>query len=269
MFSLITFLHFSDFHLLPERGMLRDGIDPCKKVERIIDIAGEMDVKPAFSIITGDISQNGSKTGYEIAREYISQIEALGGPVLPAVGNVDVRRNFRRILLGEPDHDDVPCNYNRTIGGLHVIILDSQAPGSEMGSFEGKQLPWLEKELQGRAEPNIIAFHHPVFEYPLLRETKLELFDPAISCRFKEILSEANVAAVLCGHLHQNLITSYGGVKHITACGVLSELVQTERESRVYDSSGFNILAYRNGSITVRPVIHSEGKRLARVVQRE
>jgi 3',5'-cyclic AMP phosphodiesterase CpdA len=108
MFSLITFLHFSDFHLLPERGMLRDGTDPCKKVERVIDIAGEMDVKPAFSIITGDISQNGSETGYEIAREYISRIEALGGPVLSAVGNIDGRRNFRRILLGDPDHDDGP-----------------------------------------------------------------------------------------------------------------------------------------------------------------
>jgi hypothetical protein len=85
---------------------------------------------------------------------------------------------------------------------------DSQAPGSEMGSFEGEQLSWLEKELRGRAEPSIIAFHHPIFEYPLLRDTKLEFFDFAVSCRFKEILSEANIAAVVCGHLHQNLITS-------------------------------------------------------------
>jgi Icc protein len=266
---LITFLHFSDFHILPERGMLRDEGDPCKKVEKVIEIAGEMGVKPAFSIITGDISQNGSETGYNIASEYISQIEALGGPVLPAVGNVDGRRNFGRILLGEPDHDDSPCYYSRTIGGLHVIILDSQTPGSELGSFEGEQLSWLEEELRGRAEPSIVAFHHPVVEYPLLRDTRLELFDPAVAGRFREILSEANVAAVLCGHLHQNLITSSGGVKYVTACGVLSETVLSERESRAYDSSGFNIFTYLNGQITVRPVIYSEGRRLVRVVQRE
>ena len=51
---------------------------------------------PAFSVITGDLSQNGSETGYE----YIADIEALGGPVMPAVGNVDRRGAFRRILQG-------------------------------------------------------------------------------------------------------------------------------------------------------------------------
>jgi 3',5'-cyclic AMP phosphodiesterase CpdA len=130
--------------------MTRDEGDPCKKVEKVIEIAEEMGVTPAFSIITGDISQNGSETGYSIAKEYISRIEALGGPVLPAVGNVDGRRNFRRILLGELNHDDGPCYYSRTIDGLHVIILDSQNPGSEKGSFEGEQLSWLKEELLDR-----------------------------------------------------------------------------------------------------------------------
>jgi Icc protein len=266
---LITFFHFSDFHILPERGMLRDEGDPCKKVEKVIEIAGEMGVKPAFSIITGDISQNGSETGYNIAREYISQIEALGGPVLPAVGNVDRRRNFRRILLGKAcSDDDSPCCYSRTIGGLHVIILDSQTPGSDKGSFEREQLSWLEGELRCRAEPSIIAFHHPVFEYPLLRDANLEIFDPVETGRFRDIVSDANVAAVLCGHLHQGLVTSAGGVEYVTACGILSELVLSERESRVYDSSGFNVLTYRDGSLTVRPVIYSEGRRLVKRVQR-
>lgn len=266
---MITFFHFSDFHILPKRGMLREEGDPCKKIESVIKIAGEIGVKPAFSIITGDISQNGSETGYNIAREYISMIEDLGGPVLPAVGNVDGRRNFRRILLGETDPDDSPCYYSRTIGGLHVIILDSQTAGSEKGSFEGEQLSWLEEELQDRVEPSIIAFHHPVFRFPLLHDAMLEIFDPAEVIRFREIVSEANVATVLCGHLHQSLNTSEGSVKYVMGCGTLSELVLSNCESRVYDSSGFNILSYRNGAITVRPVIYSEGRRLVKRVQRD
>lgn len=248
--------------------MTRDEGDPCKKVERVIEIAEEMGVKPAFSIITGDISQNGSETGYSIAKEYISRIEALGGPVLPAVGNVDGRRNFGRMLLGVPDHDDGPCYYSRTIGGFHVIILDSQNPGSEKGSFEGEQLSWLEEELLDRVEPSVIAFHHPVFEFPLLDNALFETFDPIEARRFREIVSDANVAAVLCGHLHQSLITSIDGVNYVIGCGALSEVVLSDRESSVYDSSGFNVLNYDNDSLTVRPVLFSEGRRLVKRVPR-
>ena len=82
---MITFLHFSDFHILQQKGMVRDEGDPCRKVERVIQIARDMDLKPAFSVVTGDLSQNGTETGYEIARQYIAEIETLGGPVLPAV----------------------------------------------------------------------------------------------------------------------------------------------------------------------------------------
>jgi 3',5'-cyclic AMP phosphodiesterase CpdA len=222
--------HARGFSHFFERGMLREEGDPCKKIERIIKIAREIGVKPAFSIITGNISQNGSETGYNITKEYISLIENLGGPVLPAIGNVDKRLNFRRILLGEADPDDCPCYYSRTIGGLHVIILDSQTAGSEKGSFEGEQLSCLEEELQDRVEPSIIAFYHPVFEFPLLRHAMLETFDPAEAIRFLEIVSEANVAMVLCGHLHQNLITSEGNVKYMMGYGTLSELVLSDRE---------------------------------------
>jgi len=80
---LTTFFHFSDFHILPEKGMTRAEGDPCEKIERVIKIAKDTNIKPAFSIITGDISQNGSTSGYEMAKEYFAQIESLGGPVLP------------------------------------------------------------------------------------------------------------------------------------------------------------------------------------------
>ena len=74
---MITFLHFSDFHIQERRGSLRDGMDPCLNLEKIIEVAREMDVKPSFSIVTGDIAQNGSEGGYAIAKEYFREIEAL------------------------------------------------------------------------------------------------------------------------------------------------------------------------------------------------
>lgn len=86
---MTTFFQFSDFHILPKKGMTRAEGDPCSKIERVIKLAKDTNIKPVFSIITGDLSQNGSNSGYKIAKEYITQIEALGGPVIPVMGNVD------------------------------------------------------------------------------------------------------------------------------------------------------------------------------------
>ena len=259
MNNMINFFHFSDFHIPPERGMTRDEGDPCKKVEKLIEIAREMDIKPDFSIITGDLSQRGTETGYEIVREYICEIEALGGPVLPAVGNVDRRGNFRRILLGEGDVDnDKPCYYSRTVGNIRVIVLDSQVPGTENGAFDKEQLDWLERELNDSSMPCLIAFHHPI---------SIPTFDPDHARRFRRIVSEANVLAVLCGHLHQARVTWDDGICYVTGSAALSELEIREREHRFYDSSGFNILTYHDGALTVRPVIYSDGRKLIKTIQ--
>jgi hypothetical protein len=69
---MITFLHFSDFHILSRKSDLRDEGDPCRKIERIIEVAREMDLNQFFSIITGDLDQDGAATGYDLVKGYIS-----------------------------------------------------------------------------------------------------------------------------------------------------------------------------------------------------
>jgi 3',5'-cyclic AMP phosphodiesterase CpdA len=258
--AMITFLHLSDFHILPHKGMVRDEGDPCEKVERVIQIARDMAAGPSFSVVTGDLSQNGTQTGYELARQYVADIEAMGGPVMPAVGNVDRRGAFRRIMLGETgSDDDSRCYYSRRVEGMHVVVLDSQVPGTEKGDLGQEQLDWLEREIVGDADPCVIAFHHPVVP---------GVFDPDDARRFREIISRANTVAVLCGHLHQSRMTVDQGIVHVIGCACLSELVISEQELRIYDASGFTVLTYDDGALTVRPVVHSQGRRLIKTIPR-
>ena len=257
---MVNFLHFSDFHIPRRRGDLKFGVDPCQSLERVIEAAREMDVRPAFSIITGDISQDGSEEGYAIAKEYIREIESLGGPVLPAVGNVDGRENFRKLLLGG-DGDD-PCFYSRTVGGLHVVILDSQTPGSEKGSFGDEQLEWLEGEVRGAPGPCVIAFHHPIFDIPFFPGEVPPFFDPGDAKRFREIVAGGGVLGVLCGHLHQSIVSIEGGVPFVMSGSSFSDVFHNEGERILQEASGFNFLSYEKGSLTVRPVAFSEGRKL-------
>ncbi len=257
---MITFLHFSDFHIQEKRGILKEGVDPCLKLEKVIEVARELDFKPAFSIVTGDISQEGSEEGYTIAKEYFQEIETLGGPVIPVVGNVDRRKNFRKYLL-ECDGEG-PCFYSQTVGKLHILVLDSQTKGADYGSFSGEQLEWLEEELRVAPGPSVIAFHHPVFDMPFLSGMTPAIFDPGDSRRFREIVAGKGVRAVLCGHLHQCMVSMDEGLLYVMSGSAFSELSFNEKEMRLHEASGFNFLSYDKERLTVRPVVFSEERKL-------
>ena len=89
---MINFLHFSDFHIQKRRSDLKFGVDPCLGLERAIKAAREMDVNPAFSIVTGDISQDGSEEGYLIAKEYFQ--ENLQSVISNIMSSKAVRKNM-------------------------------------------------------------------------------------------------------------------------------------------------------------------------------
>jgi len=85
------------------------------------------------------------------------------------------------------------ANARATIEGLHVIAMDSHTPGSNTGSFSEEQLDWLAVELRDHQdEPAIIAFHEPIFFFG-----ELGLFNKVDAKRFRDIVSEGNVLAVL------------------------------------------------------------------------
>jgi len=256
-----TFFHFSDFHILPGKDLTREEGNPCNKIEQIIGIAEETGIRPSFSIITGDISQEGSQTGYDIAKEYISRIESLGGPVIPVVGNVDGRRRFRESLLRKPA-SDAPCYYTEKVDDTRIIVLDSQAPGEVTGALQGEQLDWLENQLKHGTEPTLIAFHHPPFTVYLPNGGTHNVFEPRDAERLQQIVKHGNVVAVLCGHLHQSLITRREGVNYVVGPAVLSESLLSTKESKTYDSSGFTIHTLHGDNLTTRPVIYSEGRSL-------
>ena len=242
--------------------MVREEGDPCNKIEKVIQLAEETNIEPAFSIITGDISQNGSTSGYRIAQEYISQIESLGGPVFPVMGNVDDRTRFRENLLREKYGGGAPCYYSKTIDGVRVIVLDSHSPGKVTGALLGEQLNWLEEELIDEDDPTIIALHHPPFKLRLPNGGTHVVFDPASMERFQKIVKDSNVVAVLCGHLHQSLITRSEGVYYIVGCAALSESFIGMNEQRTYDSLGFTQYMLHEDQFTVRPVMYTEGRPL-------
>ena len=57
---MVNFLHLSDIHIPDKQGDLWDSVDPCIKLEKLIELAQKLELKPSFTVITGDISHTGS-----------------------------------------------------------------------------------------------------------------------------------------------------------------------------------------------------------------
>lgn len=260
---MVDFLHISDIHIPDKRGDLWYGIDPFQKLDKLIENTKKLEINPSYTIITGDISHTGTIQSYNQVKQYISKIQNLGGTVFPTMGTHDNRKNFKQILLEEPtQQEEPPCYYSKTIKGIHIIAMDSHTPDSKIGTFSQEQLEWLENELSEHNDtPSIIAFHEPIFFFGTHG-----LFDKKDAQRFREIISNGNVLAVLNGHMHFPMYTFVDGVYYVQAGSPLWVNYVNETDKEVtYDISSFNLLTYNEDypdCLLVRPVYFSEGQQL-------
>jgi Icc protein len=256
----IAFLQLSDLHLAPP-GTLLAGVDPLRQMRSVMTRIDRLDVAPAFIVVSGDLTDDGSAESYEVVNEVLKELGAGITPVLLALGNHDDRVTFRRVVLGEERTDDVqaPYCYSQLVDGLRLIVLDSSIPGDTGGALGSAQLDWLEAELEAPAtRGNLIVLHHPcrlagpAHHYPMfiVREaTDLE----AIVARHQD-----RVVGVLAGHSHQANSTPFGGTLHATAPAVLCQLDFFAGEQFTpVPGSGFNLCQIDDAGLIVHPVLLS------------
>lgn len=255
----MAFLHLTDLHLAPP-GQLVEGFDPIWQVQDVLARIKQLDVSPAFVVISGDLTENASAESYEVVKGVLKELEGENKdiPVLLALGNHDDRATFRRIILGEEAVGaQDPYSYSREIDGLRVIMLDSLIPGQPSGSLGAGQLAWLEEELQKPApRGNLIVLHHPcrlagpTHHYPpfILRDAAaLE----AIVAGHRD-----QVVGVLAGHTHQANSAPFGGTLHATAPAVLRQLDYFAGEQfTTVPGSGFNLCQLDDSGLIVHPVL--------------
>ena len=73
---MINILHLSDIHIPNKQGDLWDGVDPCKKLDKLIELSQHLELSPFLTVITGDISHTGTIQSYNLAKKYINKIQS-------------------------------------------------------------------------------------------------------------------------------------------------------------------------------------------------
>ncbi len=171
-----------------------------------------LDPAPDAVLLTGDLTNTGDPAEYAVVRELL---EPLAMPVHPLPGNHDEPAALRAAFA---DHPDVAAttgavHYGVDIGDLHVLVLDTWAPGTDAGTLDAGQLEWLDGALAGVGNPErtLIAMHHPPIAIGIGALDTIGV-DPESLAAFAEILHRrGGVARIVAGHVHRSVTGTFAG----------------------------------------------------------
>jgi 3',5'-cyclic AMP phosphodiesterase CpdA len=161
-------------------------------LERAISEINEL--RPDMVICTGDLTTFGFKHEYQLARQYLDQLDCDAFVVVP--GNHDARN------VGYVHFEELFGARASVLrkGGVKVVAVDSTEPDLDHGQIGRGRYAWIEEQFA--AEPSafrIFVLHHHLLPVPGTGRERNVVYDAgdAIEC-----LLRARVHLVLSGHKH-------------------------------------------------------------------
>lgn len=261
-------VQLTDAHLGPRSGP-DAAPDAAARFRRAASYVRESELAPDAVVLTGDLSDGGSRESYEFLLELIAdELEPLGAPVWMIPGNHDHRPTFREVLLDAPGAPgaasavDGSCQQVHDLAppsgaegpGTRVILCDSYVDGAITGRLGPGQLAWLDAQLASSGGRTcVVALHHPAVPRGVPRERDYLLEDRD---EFADVLRSHRVAAVLCGHSHVPTASAFAGTVHVAAPST-APLNDPGRRgpNRTIPGVGLAICTVRDGSAMVNPVV--------------
>lgn len=252
----LTFIHLTDLHLTATEATHVNEQYPIRKLRLVLDRIRDMEITPSFLLVTGDLVNDGQPAEYAMLNTLLAELQSFGVPVLLGMGNHDERVPFRQVVLGEEGGDlGRPYYYSTEIGGVNVIMLDSQIPGEVAGHVDADQLAWLADEL---AKPvtggHLIALHHPPVSSTVALLDTMVLTNPDALAAI--VAKHDNVLGILSGHIHFNHVARFQNTVSFTTPAVLYTIDPgVQKNLRILNGSGFAIGTVRNGQLFMNNVM--------------
>lgn len=164
--------------------------------------------RPDFLIMTGDLAAYGEAVNYAALAALTTDCPF---PVRLMVGNWDRREGLRAAFPGNAE-DDSFVQFEVPFPGLRLIALDTTEPGRHGGAFCDERAAWLSATLDADPDTSVvIAMHHPPVETGIkwldsgAGESWITRFGSAMAGR-------TQVRAIIAGHMHRPIYTTFGGV---------------------------------------------------------
>ncbi len=209
------FIQLSDTQL-GMQSQTEDVTPEAAKLSRAVDDINRL--KPAFVIITGDLTQRvGDPRQIAAFRGLIGRIRP-SIPVHLVAGNHDVGDVPTEASLAAYRRTFGPDWYAFNYGGCHFVVYDTEIichPEHVPGEM-ARQLAWLKKDLASPAAQQavqVFAFgHHPLFTGQAEEPDGHNNIPLARRGIYVQLFAKADLTAVFCGHIHHNAVADSHGV---------------------------------------------------------
>lgn len=250
------FVQISDTHLFRDPSTKLWDVAPDPMLDRALEELGKLG-RPAFFLVTGDCSSDGSTDSY---RRLDEKMHRFGVPVYYVPGNHDDAMSMAQIFLGRelPVREKLTQTFEAL--GWRFVLLDSSVPGEDGGELGDAQRAWLRATLA--AAPNtstIVVVHHNPMPVGSAWLDPMTIADANALNAILETSSQ--VRAVLFGHVHQVFETRRNGAQYLSAPSTFFQFKpNSARFGRDDRPPGFRVVRL-NGQ-TVRSAVYRFGQPL-------
>lgn len=205
-------IQITDTHIVPDGELAYGKVDTAaalakaiSTINRILPQIGPVDLV----IVTGDLTDFGSAEEYHRFR---SLMEPLVIPYRAVPGNHDHRETMRAAFADQAwMPKDGPIDWILEFPDIVLIGLDTLVQDAPYGQLSEQSLAFLMKSMASYlAKPFLIGLHHPPFATGIqaMDRQNLRQAEP-----LRDILNTHPARSrLICGHVHRNLVTEWGGV---------------------------------------------------------
>ncbi|MFC7432677.1 MULTISPECIES: metallophosphoesterase [unclassified Agrococcus] len=208
----VVLAHLTDLHVTGDGSPLYGAVDSTAALAHALERLEASGVRPDALVLSGDLADRGEPEAYVRMRALVAPAaERMGAALVVATGNHDDRAALRAHLLGDDSQPaDRPLHAVHRVGDLRIVVLDSSVPGAHWGAVDDEQLAWLADELRTSAPlGTILVLHHPPAPTLLDLALTVELRGQE---RLAEVLRGTDVRAILAGHVHHAVSSTFAGI---------------------------------------------------------
>ena len=151
------------------------------------------ELKPNLVVVTGDLTNEGFKQEYLLAKSYLDKIQSDNLLVVP--GNHDARN------VGYVHFEELIGARQRVFhhDGISVIGVDSSEPDLDHGTIGRHRYDWLREQFAAPADFRVFVLHHHLLPVPGTGRERNMVYDAGDTL---EVLQDCGVNLVLSGHKH-------------------------------------------------------------------
>ncbi len=206
----IKLLQITDTHLFEAHDGSLLSVNTGESFKSVVNAVLDSGYDYEAILATGDISQDHSAASYQRFADGIVPLEK-ACYWLP--GNHDYKPNMGSVFEEQAQLDNQIQQVEHVLLGdnWQIVLLDSQVVGVPHGRLSDQQLALLDNKLAQYPERYalVLLHHHPI----LVGSAWLDQHTLKDSDALWDVIAKhSNVKAILCGHVHQDMVKDHNGV---------------------------------------------------------